>query len=384
MKSRELVIYIAAFTGPLAGNAVLALLGTLEDEWDVSTEVILLSIPAFMFPFAMSQLFSGTISDAYDRRATVSSGLAVYAIGGFLAAGSTSFEMFMVSRFVQGIGYAFVVPVLVPLISDTAGVGREGIGMGYFGSFTSAGVSAGPFLAGLLASISWRLAFVAVALVAVLVMVFFRLLFSKAPTKGIVSTKTISRQLSSAFRSVDVLAISAAGFLAFLAQIGVISFASDYLESEPMNLSALEIGIALGFSGAMGIVASPAAGRLVDLRGPRASLVSGFLAAALSASLMRLASAYWEFVALLCGTAVGSSFIWAPLLVMIVRSSPALKGTASSVFNSSRFMGYALSPLLLTPVYLAVGFGDVMLTCSALLVLGLVLSLFAKRTLASE
>src|SRR5512136_998545 len=116
MQSRELLAYIIAFTGPLAGNAVLALLGTLEDEWGVSSTSVLLSIPAFMFPYAIGQLFSGTISDAYDRRSTMAFGLGVYALSNFAAALSPSFHFFIAARLVQGLGYAFVAPVLMAVV----------------------------------------------------------------------------------------------------------------------------------------------------------------------------------------------------------------------------------------------------------------------------
>ena len=74
-RSKEMIVYVAGFTGPLAGNLVLSLLGVLGDAWDVDPVEILLSIPAFMFPFAIMQLFSGTISDAYNRGPRCSSGL---------------------------------------------------------------------------------------------------------------------------------------------------------------------------------------------------------------------------------------------------------------------------------------------------------------------
>ena len=59
-----------------------------------------------------------------------------------------------------------------------------------------------------------------------------------------------------------------------------------------------------------------------------ASRARVLVAAALSGFALQFASDYWQFVALLCGTAMGSSFIWAPLLVMVVRSTPSMKGMA--------------------------------------------------------
>jgi DHA1 family bicyclomycin/chloramphenicol resistance-like MFS transporter len=125
-RSKEVIVYVAGFTGPLAGNLVLALLGTLGEAWHVDPVDILLSIPAFMFPFAVMQLFSGTISDAYDRRTVLLVGLGTYAAGSALAAFSPSLGFFIVTRVIQGVGYAFVNPVLVALLSEVSSPDRQG------------------------------------------------------------------------------------------------------------------------------------------------------------------------------------------------------------------------------------------------------------------
>jgi len=377
VNAKELVMYIAAFTGPLTGNSVLALLGTLRDEWSVSSGEILLSISAFMFPFAIGQLFSGAISDAYDRRGTMSTGLFVYAIGIFIAAASPSFSVFMVSRVVQGVGNAFVVPVIVPVLSDVAGPGRQGVSMGYFGSFTSAGVAAGPFIAGLFVDINWRLTFVVIGILSLVVLALILILFEKDPNRGHATIRAIGSKLASAFKTRSILGLSAAGFLTFMAQIGVISFVSDYMSSDVMGLTGFDVGLALGLSAALGIVVSPLAGKVVDRRGVRASIMVGFILASTSAFVMQFSGGYVEFIGLLCVSAIGSSFIWAPLLVHIVRSRPDLKGTASSVFSFSRFLGYALSPIMLIPVFDSGGFAAVMVVCSMLLVAAMMFAVTA-------
>ncbi|HRR67433.1 MAG TPA: hypothetical protein P5063_07300, partial [Methanomassiliicoccales archaeon] len=70
------------------------------------------------------------------------------------------------------------------------------------------------------------------------------------------------------------------------------------------------------------------------------------------------------------------AFIWTALLTLAVEIVPGLKGTTSSIFNSARFFGYSLAPLLFAPIYSFLGFGTVLLvglglTVSALLVVGM-------------
>ena len=378
-RSKEVIVYVAGFTGPLAGNLVLSLLGTLGDAWSVDPVDILLSIPAFMFPFAIMQLFSGTISDAYNRRSTLLFGLATYAAGSTLAVFSTSLEFFIATRVIQGVGYAFVNPVLVALLSEISGPERQGRSMGYFGSSTTAGVSVGPLLGGAFADIDWRLAFLVVTLLAMSMFVAVWFAFKgEGRGAGKMSLSAVRAQLSAAFRDRHIMRLAGAGFLAFMAFAGVISFVSEYLDTGPLALTPEDIGIALSASGVVGIFLAPVAGTLVDRRGPRCCVTVGFALGVVAAFAMQYADSYYGFVALLIVSGIGGSFIWSSLLTMVVAVPVRMKGTSSSVFNSARFLGYALSPVVLTPVYLSLGFDPVMALCACLGLVGLVLAAVPK------
>ncbi|MCJ7490073.1 MAG: MFS transporter, partial [Thermoplasmata archaeon] len=238
MKSGEIVAYAASFTGPVAGNALLAMVSVLAVEWNVSDGAVLLAIPAFMLPFAVIQIFSGAISTAYDRRLTLSLGLLVYIVGSVGAALSPSFLVFLVARVVQGVGYAFVAPVLVPIVSDIAGKGRQGLAMGYLGSTSLAGVTAGPLLGGVFAEYNWRLAFIAIAVLASAVLVAVLVVFRRGSES--LSTKTtpkesLGRLVSTAVNR-DVLLLSATGFVTFASFVGVISYLSVHLGSDAVGM----------------------------------------------------------------------------------------------------------------------------------------------------
>jgi len=383
MRSRELVAYVAAFTGPLAGNAILAMLSPLKAEWGITTAEVLLCIPAFMFPFAALQFLSGTLSDAYDRRKTLLAGLAVYIVSSFASAASPSFGFFLATRVVQGIGYAFVSPVLVPILFDVAGSGREGVAMGNYMAMITAGVSAGPLMGGLLSEVSWRLTFVAIGLVALGVMAAVWAVFDRdGGRKGAVSFRSIVGQLSTAASNRSVLLLSVAGFLAFLASIGVMSFTSDNMSSGEFSFTPSEIGVALSVSGAVGILVAPYAGKTVDRRGPMPPLVAGYLIVVPTIFALPFADSYAAILAVLVLNSVGLSLISSPMLTTLMRSAPELKGTASSVYNGSRFTGYAVSTIILTPVYLASGYGLLMFACAAVSVVSFFLALVPARRAA--
>lgn len=375
--------YAASFAGPVAGNAILAMVSVLAVEWNTTGDAVLLAIPAFMLPFAVIQIFSGSISTAYDRRLTLSLGLLVYIVGSIGAALSPSLMVFLMVRVVQGVGYAFVAPVLVPIVSDIAGKGRQGLAMGYLGSTSTAGVTVGPLMGGLFAEYNWRLAFIAIAVMASVVLVAVLVVFRKGSESP--RTRTTPKQslgrLASTAKNRDVLRLSATGFLVFVSFIGVISYLSVHLGPDGVGMGPGEIGFILMFSGLSGVFISPIAGKMVDRKGTRCCVSLGLVVAAGATVSMQFVGGMLPYIVLLSLIGFGSSFVWSALLTMLMRADPSRKDESSSIFNSARFMGFAVSPVLLAPVYLGYGFDTVVVVCGLVYVICLSLVLSTRRTL---
>ncbi|MHA2322046.1 MAG: MFS transporter, partial [Candidatus Thorarchaeota archaeon] len=116
----EVVSYILFGIGPLVGNAVLTLLGPIASDFLVDPTAILIAIPSFMFPFATIQLFSGAMSDSYGRVPIIAGGLVGFLGGLFLISFSSSILMFALGHLIAGVGFGFVNPVLLALLSDCA------------------------------------------------------------------------------------------------------------------------------------------------------------------------------------------------------------------------------------------------------------------------
>src|SRR5512139_3166934 len=110
---RKGLIYACAFVGTLASNAVLALIPELRGYFQASTAEVLLSISFYMVFFAFFSLFTGSISDLIGRKKILVIGLAVYSAGCAMTALSSGLPLFYASRAVQGLGFAFVQPVMV-------------------------------------------------------------------------------------------------------------------------------------------------------------------------------------------------------------------------------------------------------------------------------
>ena len=77
-KFLKVIIFLLFGFGPVMGNVILVLFGVLSKEFNATPNTILIAIPAFMFPFAFIQLFSGAISDIKGRFPVILFGLVIF------------------------------------------------------------------------------------------------------------------------------------------------------------------------------------------------------------------------------------------------------------------------------------------------------------------
>jgi MFS family permease len=377
---RPISVLIANFMGPMAGNMVLALVPILKEEFQAIAPEVLLSITFFMIPFAIFMMFSGTLSDVYDRRITMAVGFTVYAVGSVLCGLAPGLAPFLLFRMVQGVGYAFVMPVLLAIMGDIVPAKIRGRWMGYMGASSTAGIAVGPLFAGVMAEISWRLAFLLVALFTFIVAIIFFLAF-KGYTfrKGAARLNDIARTLYHCIRSSSVYLLAIAGFLTFLCYASSLSFISDVLSLPPLSLNDAQIGTIMTATGFADIFAAPMGGRLVDRIGRKVTATLGFLVLIISLFVLYQSATSLEYALGLAILGTGAQFIWSALLTLTVEVSPDNRGTVSSIFNSFRFFGYALAPVLFAPIYVGLGFEAVALSGVGVAILAILIVLLIRR-----
>ncbi len=127
-----------------------------------------LSVTAYLLPFAAVMLVSGTLGERWGRRRTVLLGYAVYVLASVACVLAGTLALFLAARALQGVANAFTTPLLLAALGATVPPERLGRALGWFGSLQAAGQTSAPLVGGLAAELDWRLAFVGVALVAVL------------------------------------------------------------------------------------------------------------------------------------------------------------------------------------------------------------------------
>ncbi len=361
---------MAIVIDPLIVEGYNPLVSTLKTAFNVDVGVVAMSLAFHMLPLAVLSLFSGTLSDLYDRPRILTYGLLTSSAGSLLGAASPNVALFLLSRSVQGVGSALVMPIGTALIGDITP--KEVLGKAFGLSAVISGLlgmTLGPLVSGFLGSVEWRilpLLFSSYSLtLAVLSRVTLRGITVSSRGRG--GAGLVFRQLSRIGRDRSIVALSMTGFFSFFTFQGMLPLVSDLFSLPPLGLGKSQVGIVFSLVGFVGMLSSIVGGVLTDRIGGRRSLVAGFLMMVAPMFMLTFADSYWSYIVLLSSLASFNRLAFVSRSALVVELTPESRGTASSIFNFAGFMGFALAPAVLAGVYKALGMNSVYLLNTLLL-----------------
>jgi predicted MFS family arabinose efflux permease len=335
----------------MGGTGMVTLVPALAASYTVSVGTVALAITAYMAPFAVVQLFSGSASQILTGRRTAALGYLVFTAASLGCAVAPSFSLFLLCRVVQGVGAAFLFPVLMALVGEVVAPARLGRAIGAFNATQTVGLTMGPLLAGLFeVHLGWRWFFISLGLCAAVSAVGFLRLFRaehEAPGEG----REFGAIMLTVLRDPTVVQLSLAAAGLFFAMIGSYTYLVAWLKTGP-GLAEDRIGFLLAVAGAVGIPASAISGRWVDRFGRKPvgmAGMGGFIAAL--AGLALLPYSYLATLILTAWLGWTGAVAWTGLNTLAIEVLPALRKPVASIYNSVRFVGYALAPPLLGVIY---------------------------------
>lgn len=158
------VLLLASLIGPLAVPMISPLLNSLVPVFGVSPTRIGLLISVLTAPGIVLIPAIGVLTDRIGRRPVLIGSLLVFGVAGSAIALTTSFEVVLLLRGLQGVGLAGIIPTIITSIGDLYEGGREVTAQGL--RFTSVGLSAVvfPAIAGAAVLVAWQVPFLIYAL----------------------------------------------------------------------------------------------------------------------------------------------------------------------------------------------------------------------------
>ncbi|MDH6281221.1 MFS transporter [Prescottella agglutinans] len=336
-------LYAGGFLGPFGGGVVTSMLPEIGDGLGVDAAAAATSLTAYLLPFALVMLVSGTLGARWGRMRTVRTAYGVYLATSLACFAAPTLELFLGARVLQGCSNAFTTPLLLATLAAMTPPQKLGRALGAFGALQAAGQTSAPLIGGLAAEVNWRLAFLAIALV--------------AGVLGAIGLPDAARdipadtgaRLRDALRP-EVLRVGAVALLGWGA-LGGLGFLLAFRAEDVFGMDPAARGLLLTGFGVAGILTARTVGRLIDRIGARRTVMIGALAGAALVAIVgtvgsaAIAALAW-FVA-----GVASQFVLVGVNAAVLGAEGGNRGGAVSVVQSLRFSGAALAPLALTPLY---------------------------------
>ena len=157
------VTTLTSFMGPFMISSVNIALPDIQKAFSVHAVLLAWIATAYLLTIAAALVPAGRIADIHGRRRLFSGGLGLLAIASALAAASSSVEMLIATRVLQGLGAAMVVTTGMPILISVFPPEERGRAIGIYVAAVYIGLSVGPPVGGLLtAHLSWRWIFILV------------------------------------------------------------------------------------------------------------------------------------------------------------------------------------------------------------------------------
>ena len=388
-KFLEFIIYMLFLFGPLTGNIIMVLFHVLSSEFNVSQDAILIAIPAFMFPFAITQLFSGVISDIKGRFPVLILGLILFGVAMLIATLSFSLEIYVVANVLGGIGFGFINPVLIALMTDLSSPQNIPKKMGFLGASANLGVGLGPLIASQMILIGWRSIYILFVVISVFGLIYF--ISSTRPPQKVPEEsriKILLSQLSMELRRSVIILMVFSALLLSHTYLAINIWTSRILSGETDETL---VGLVLGLAGIGAAITGALTGTMIKKKGIGIPLVFGSVLLFVSLAILLLVGDITQkdvFIVLaigwiIAGLAGGTLFPAITYYSQVL--SPERRGALAGLLTAGYFIGIALVPTTLAPISEMFGITGIYLSILGISLLFVfilsLLYLLAKRTI---
>ena len=273
-------LLLAIFCLGIDMYVVAALIPTMARDLGEQVASLGLLVSAYALPTALLAPVFGPLSDRLGRRLTMLWGIGFFSITVLGTAIAPNLTVLVALRVLNGLGAAVVMPAVFAYAGDLPTAAQRARAMGNlamgFPLASLLGLPIGALLAGL---ISWRVTFLAVAVLAALATYLIWRLPADRPKASTAIGYVEGLRLATGDPAVrSVLAVT---FVWFLAPFGMFTFVGEFFSST-YGLDTTQIGIVFIVLGAVCVASARTSGRVAARFGPRRVVLLGISCVAVS------------------------------------------------------------------------------------------------------
>lgn len=375
-------LFMAGFATFSLIYCVQPLLPEFAAEFKLSPASSSLALSATTACLAVSILCVGALSERLGRRGLMFCSICAAAVLNLLAANAHSWEWLLAARALEGVALGGVPVVATAYLAEETPPQRLGLAMGLYAGGAVFGGMIGRVAIGVLtASAGWRNAMISLALLDLLMAVGFVTLlprsrhFVRRPEVGL-GLRFHRDAWAGHLRHTHLPALFMIGFLATGVFVTIYNYAGFRLMQAPWSLGHAQIGL-IFLAYAFGIGSSSFGGILADRFG-RATAVLGGAVVTLSGMALTLFSSLAIIVTGIAVITAGFFLMHAVASAWVERLADAHKGHAASLYLFSYYLGSSVLGSLGGWFWHEGGWGGVVYSGMALIVVIVVLTLYLR------
>ena len=346
-RARQILVLscVAAVAATLGVQAVAPAAPVLQEHFDLTTSEVGLFTAVYLVPGIVLAIPLGVLGDVLGRRPVFAASTVVFAVAGMAGALADSYGALLVLRFVQGIGFAAIMPLTITILGDT----YRGLALLRAQSRRAVAVVGGDFLMPVigtaLAAINWYAPLLAQG--AILPVGVAGLLILRPRKFERQSSRAYRTGISTSLRQPGIPPVLAIGVLRFVFKFSMITYLPLLLVNEH-GLSLTQSGVVVGVSALAAAAASTQVARL--LQTVRPSLVVAGALAAIGGALAAFAVVEPWLLALLVGMAFGAGDGTVSVIqdaFVAQAAEPGVRSGVVSVSATAKNVGKLAGPLVM-------------------------------------
>lgn len=369
-----LILTVAVF-GMMGGALLGPALPAIKQAFGISKETTGLVMAVYLLTTAVMMPFIGFMMDKYGRKTVLVPCLLINGVFGGLCSVTSNFQVLLAFRAIQGIGIAGMTPVAMTLIGDLYHGLTRTRAMGYYSAVMSVGGFSSPIVGGGLAALAWNYPFFFYLLNLPLALSVW--LWLPSPEVRAKTLKNYLRPFVDSFKDLRVVAVLLAGFLTFFLLYAIVIYI-PFILVEGYGFSEFVAGIVIGIQAVTIVPISLNADKLVKKISEKKLISIGFLIQGLALLWIPYNTPFILIVVLMAIFGVGRGLISPQMNTLVTRLAPeAGIGGLVAVFNTLRYVGMGISPVVLGFISATSSLEMVFLFSSSLAIVAFIIGLLA-------
>ena len=362
-------LFLLLFLGLADNQMIAALLPSLLGSLHVSVGLAGLLVAVYALAAALSSFISGVLSDHYGRKRFLLLGVLLFAASSWVASRTGTFQALLLARTLTGFAAGMLSTCSITYAADWFEYGVRGRALGLISSaYFAAPILGVPLAAQIADRFGWRRAFLAFAILA-LVIATLTLSLPKDRLSPVPSSDKL-RAAGRAFRSFvarrDTAAALGIAFLVSGGLVGFLTYVGQWLNGE-FAIPTRTIGWVFMLGGLVALGSAPAGGIVSDRLGKRSvAIISNIILALAVALIPFLSWGPWLLVAFSLAS-MGAAFRQGPLTALITELvPPTQRGAFIALRNIFSQTGIGAAALIGGLLYERHGYGAVTTLCAVM------------------